>query len=85
MTIKPKPMFRKAIYPFYDSEKACIIILIIMLIIFLFGIAGISAAHEDAQHTGYTWVPALLSILSLAVFISTAVRLIRHYHDRISK
>ena len=85
MTIKPKPMFRKAIYPFYDSEKACVIILIIMLIIFLFGIAGISAAREDAQYAGYTWVPALLSILSLAVLISTAVRLIRHYSDQISK
>ncbi len=85
MTIKPKPMFRKAIYPFYDSEKACIIIFIIMLLMLLFGIAGMSAASEDVQYAGYIWVPALLSILSLTVLISTSVRLIRHYLDRISK
>lgn len=85
MTIKPKPMFRKAIYPFYDSEKACIIIFIIMLLILLFGMAGIAAAREDVQYAGYIWVPALLSILSLAVLISTSVRLIRHYLDHISK
>ncbi|MDP3285111.1 MAG: hypothetical protein Q8M56_11845, partial [Desulfobacterales bacterium] len=72
-------------YPFYDSEKACIIIFIIMLVILLFGMAGIAAAHEDVQYAGYIWVPALLSILSLAVLISTSVRLIRHYLDRISK
>ncbi len=78
-------MFRKAIYPFYDSEKACIIIFIIMLLILLFGMAGIAAAREDVQYAGYIWVPALLSILSLAVLISTSVRLIRHYLDRISK
>jgi len=85
MTIKPKPMFRKAIYPFYDSEKACIIIIIIMLLILLFGMAGIAAAREDVQYAGYIWVPALLSILSLAVLISTSVRLIRHYLARIPK
>ena len=85
MTIKPKPMFRKAIYPFYDSEKACIIIFIIMLLILLFGIAGMSAAREEVQYAGYIWMPALLSILSLAVLISTSARLIRHYLDRISK
>lgn len=78
-------MFRKAIYPFYDSEKACIIIFIIMLLILLFGMAGIAAAREDVQYAGYIWVPVLLSILSLAVLISTSVRLIRHYLDRISK
>jgi hypothetical protein len=80
-----KPMFRKAIYPFYDSEKACIIIFIIMLLIFLFGIAGISAAREDAQYSGYVWFPALLTILSLAVLISTTTRLVKHYRERISK
>jgi hypothetical protein len=85
MTIQPKPMFRKAIYPFYDSEKACIIIFIVMLLILLFGIAGMSAAREEAQYAGHIWVPALLSALSLAVLISTSVRLIKHYRDRISK
>jgi hypothetical protein len=80
-----KPMFRKAIYPFYDSEKACILIFIIMLLILLFGIAGISAAREDVQYAGYVWVPALLSILSLAVLISTTTRLVKHYKDRIPK
>jgi len=78
-------MFRKAIYPFYDSEKACIIIIIIMLLILLFGMAGIATAREDVQYAGYIWVPVFLSILSLAVLISTSVRLIRHYLDRISK
>lgn len=78
-------MFRKAIYPFYDSETTCIIIIVIMLLVLLFGIAGITAAREDARYAGYIWVPALLSILSLAVLISTSVRLIRHYLERISK
>ncbi len=78
-------MFRKAIYPFYDSEKACVIIFIVMLLILLFGIAGMSAAREDAQYACYTWVPVLLSTLSLAVLISTSVRLLKHYRERILK
>jgi hypothetical protein len=85
MTVTPKPMFRKAIYPFYDSEKACIIIFVIMLMVFLFGISGISAAREDSGYSGYVWVPILLSFLSSVVMISAVVRIVKHIREHIQK
>ena len=84
MALKSKPIFRKAIYPFYDSETACIII-IIMLLVLLFGITGITIARENVQYNGYIWVPALIVILSSVVLISASIRFIKHCLARISK
>jgi len=84
MATESKPMFRKVIYPFYDSETACIVIIILMLLLLMFSIAGISVARDEPQYHGYTWVPVILLIMSLAILVPAATRLIKHYLARFS-
>lgn len=79
MASESKPMFRKVIYPFYDSEKACIAIIIIMLLLLIFSIAGISVAREEPRYNDYVWVPVTLLIMSLAILTPAAIRLIKQY------
>jgi len=78
-------MFRKAIVPWYDSETACFIVIVLMAFIFMFGFAGTSVARENAAYQEYIWVPVLLMIMSGWVIVSTTIRLIKRYAYRYSK
>ncbi len=84
MSLESKPMFRKVIYPFYDSDTACIVIIILMLLIIMFSIAGISVAREVPQYNGYVWVPVVLAIMSSIILLPAVIRLIKHYLARLS-
>jgi hypothetical protein len=84
MSLESKPMFRKVIYPFYDSETACILIIVLMLLILMFSIAGISVAREAPQYNGYVWVPVVLAIMSSIILLPAVIRLIKHYLSRFS-
>jgi len=70
-------LFRKAIVPWYDSEAACYAVITLMVVILLFSVLGLSAAREVTAYRGYTWVPVVLILMSLAVLVSTIIRLIR--------
>jgi len=70
-------LFRKAIVPWYDSETACYAVFTLMFVILLFGVLGLSAAREVTAYRGYTWVPVALILMSLAVLVSTIIRLVR--------
>ena len=85
MRIDPNPMFRKVIVPWYDSETACLIVIVFMFLVFLFGFAGISVAREQTEYVEYIWIAILLVILSGAVIVSTTVRLVKRYVRRFSK
>jgi hypothetical protein len=84
MAPESKPMFRKVIYPFYESVTACIVLIIIMLILIIFSITGISVAREEPQYHGYIWVPVTLLILCAAILVPAATRLIKQYLSRFS-
>lgn len=73
------PFFRKAITPWYQSKLAYMIIIVVMLGFFLFGIAGLGVAREIAAYRSYAWVPILLMVLSGALVVTTAIRLIQSY------
>ena len=79
------PLFRKVIAPWYDSELACIVIIVLMVPVLFFGGLGISAAQDHPDYQGIIWVPVILMLLSLFVLISTIIRLIkrsrRHYQN----
>jgi len=79
------PVFRKIIVPWYDSETACLIVIVCLLLVFLFGLAGISIARSNLAYRDYIWVPVLLMILSGGVIFSTAIRLAKRYAYRFSK
>jgi hypothetical protein len=85
MRIDQNPLFRKVIVPWYDSESACYIVIFFMVLVFLFGFAGISATRENIAYHEYVWVPVLLVLMSGGVIISTTIRLIKRYSRRFSK
>ena len=85
MRYDEKPIYRKLIVPWYDNQKICLFIIFLMLIVFLFALAGISIAGEHPEHRAKIWVPILLLVMSASVIISTAVRLIKRIRYRFSK
>lgn len=76
------PLFRKEIVRWYNSNAACFFIIFSMVLVFLFGIAGISVANENAEYQGYAWVAVLLAAMSGVVVVSTSIRLLKRYSDR---
>jgi hypothetical protein len=85
MRIDQNPLFRKVIVPWYDSRTACYMVIFFMVLVFLFGFAGISASREATEYHEHVWVPVLLVVMSGGVIISTTIRLIKRYSRRFSK
>ena len=79
MRLGQNPVYRKVIVPWYDSEIACLIVIALMFIVFIFGFIGISVARETTEYRSFVWVPVLVVTLSGAVILSTTIRLIRRY------
>ena len=79
MKVKSKSelLFRKAFIPWYDTEPAMLLTLAFAVVVLLFSITGIAATLDTPRYEAYIWVPCLLGILSLAITLSTLVRLIR--------
>jgi ABC-type Na+ efflux pump permease subunit len=71
------PVFRKAAIPWYHSTTVCLLAIFAMLLILLFGLAGIAVAREIETSQTYIWVPILLVALSGALIISISIRLVR--------
>jgi hypothetical protein len=85
MRLGQNPLFRKAIVPWYDSETACLIAIVFLVVVFLFGLMGISVARENVEYHEHVWVAVLLAVLSGAVLVSTAIRLIKRYMHRFTR
>ena len=79
MRLGQNPLFRKAIVPWYDSETACLIVILFLVVVFLFGLAGISVARDNSVYREHMWVAVLLAVLSGGVVVSTSIRLITRY------
>jgi hypothetical protein len=56
-----------------------------MIVVFLFGFAGISVAHENVKYQEENWVAVLLVVMSGWVLLTTTVRLMKRYIRRSSK
>ena len=76
------PVFRKAIIPWYHSKTVYGFTIVSMLLVFLFGLAGISVARENIQFNGYIWVPIVLVVLSGGIILFNILRLIRRHAAR---
>lgn len=79
MNIDPNPSFRRLIVPWYDSEAACLILIFLMDVVFLFAAVGVEEARRTPEFGGYMGVPVLLLVLSGGVIVSTTIRLIRRF------
>ena len=79
MPSNKNPVFRKAIIPWYNSNTAYIIVIVFMLLVLLFALAGISVVNEYPAYNGYVWVPAILIVCSAGIIIIAIIRLIKRY------
>ena len=77
MRITQNPLFRRTITPWYDSNTACIAVLVFTLLVAGFSFVGINVAEGDPAYRNYVWLPLLLLLLSLAVCASTLIRLVQ--------
>jgi hypothetical protein len=74
---KSELLFRRAFIPWYNAEPVLVVLLILAVAVLLFSTAGIAAALDTPRYYAYIWVPCLLGILSLALTVSTLIRLVR--------
>lgn len=79
---KSELLFRKAFIPWYDTGPAMVLTLVFAVAVLLFSISGIAASLDMPSYQAFMWVPCLLGLLSLAITISTLIRLIRRGSPR---
>jgi lipopolysaccharide export LptBFGC system permease protein LptF len=77
MQLDPNPSFRRVIPPWYDADALCWAVLVLMLVVVLFALAGVSVALSHPAFSGRLWLPLLLAAMSFSVLASTALRLYR--------
>jgi len=82
MRYDQKPVHRKWIAPWYDSNTACVLIIGVVLIGLLFALVGIFVALEENAHTDKIWLPVLLAVLCIGVMVSLVFRLAKRWRYR---
>lgn len=87
MSITPdqNPLFRRIILPWYDTDTACVLTGVFLLLVFLFALAGVSVAFETPDGGRRAWVPAALLIFSAAGIASVCLRLFRRHVSKFKK
>ncbi|MCP4719659.1 MAG: hypothetical protein GY860_09405 [Desulfobacteraceae bacterium] len=79
MQLDQNPFFRKTITSWYDSNFACWFLIVIMLFVFVFALAGMIVVSGEPEFGDHLWFPGLLVVLSgflvLKVFIRLRIRL----------
>ena len=70
-------LFRRAFFPWYDTEPVMLLILAFAVAVLLFSMAGVAAALDTPRYLAYVWVPCLLGGLSLVIIVSTTIRLFK--------
>ncbi len=85
MRFDKKILFRRVIVPWYDSEIVCLLMIVLMFLVFFFGLLGVSVARKNTEYNEHIWVAVTLIVMSGGIIISTTIRLIKRYMDRFSK
>ncbi len=71
MRYDEKPIYRRLIVPWFDSEAACFFVIFFMVVILWFSLMGIYVAYEKVEYHSHIWVPFLLILMSTWVLVST--------------
>lgn len=84
MAVTPdqNPLFRRIILPWYDTDIACVLTALFLLLVFVFALAGVSVVFETPDSGRQAWVPAVLLALSAVGFATVCLRLIRRHAHR---
>jgi hypothetical protein len=82
MPHETNPVYRKVIFPWYDSKAACLVTLSFLYAFFIFGFTGLSVALEFDRFRSYIWVPGALVALSAVTILSIVFRLVKRYFSQ---
>jgi|GEM_PF-173733 hypothetical protein len=86
MSLNERPVFRRILTPWYDSDTTCLVVVAVMGAALVFGLAGILTVFEIQSYRRFAWIPLLVSLLSGGVLVSTTTRMtIRHVQRRKEK
>ena len=85
MLYDKKPIYRRLIIPWFDSEAVCFFVILFMIVIIWFALIGLGVAYEKVKYHRHMWVPFLIILMSTWVFVSTSIRMIRRYKHHSSK
>jgi TctA family transporter len=87
MVVAPdqNPLFRRVIFPWYDTDVACVLTGVFMLMVFGFAHTGVSVAFEMSEGGRYVWVPATLQVLSAVGIVTVVLRLYRRHAHKFRK
>jgi hypothetical protein len=87
MALSPdqSPLFRRIILPWYDTDVACVLTGIFLLLVFGFALAGISVAFETPDSGRHAWLPSVLLVLSVAGIVTVCLRLYRRHAHRFKR
>jgi len=77
MQLDQNPFFRKPITSWYDSNFTCWTVMVLMIFVFIFALAGIIVGSGTGEFQEYVWFPTLLSFFSLFLVLKIALRLRR--------
>jgi len=75
MQLDPNPYFRRTITSWYDSNFACWLLIIMMLVVFVFALAGIMVASGEPAFDKHAWFPGFLGFLSGFLVVKVYIRL----------
>ncbi len=75
MQLDQNPFFRKPITSWYDSNFVCWTVMVMMVFVFIFAVAGIIVGSTTPEFQEYVWFPTVLCISSLFLVLKIALRL----------
>ena len=75
MQLDQNPFFRKPITSWYDSNYVCWAIMVMMVFVFIFAMAGIIVGSNTGEFQEYVWFPVFLSFVSLFLVLKIALRI----------
>lgn len=76
MQIDKNPIYRKVIIPWYDSDGICFMMIIFLIFMCSFSIAGVSVALGNGPFHKDAWLPILLFLMSFSVLLSASIRFV---------
>ena len=75
MQLDQNPFFRKPITSWYDSNYVCWAMMVMMVFVFIFAMAGIIVGSGTGEFQEYVWFPVFLSFVSLFLVLKIALRI----------
>lgn len=75
------PVFRKAFVPWYDTQAACIVFLLLTAGVLLFSVKGLVLAGKMEEPGRYIWIPLSLLIFSSCLGTALFFRLVKRIKE----